>query len=179
MPGWLDVTVRLSRAPVVSIASIRGRARGAGSEFILACDLRFCITRGSPCLASLRWARASFRAAVPWPGSPGWLDVGVRWRFCSSPTTSTADAPNECGYVNRAIADNELDAEVEAMALRLAAFDRDGDRTNQSTRRSGDAAARQRVSARAAGFPSGVRTPRDPWPDCPDWRNWASTSTAT
>jgi enoyl-CoA hydratase/carnithine racemase len=42
-PGtaWLDLLARLSRAPVVSIASIRGRARGAGSEFILACDIRF------------------------------------------------------------------------------------------------------------------------------------------
>jgi enoyl-CoA hydratase/carnithine racemase len=38
---WLDVLVRLSRCPVVSIAAIRGRARGAGSEFALACDLRF------------------------------------------------------------------------------------------------------------------------------------------
>src|SRR6476659_1106969 len=41
MHPWLDLTVRLARAPVVSIASIRGRARGAGSEFVLACDLRF------------------------------------------------------------------------------------------------------------------------------------------
>src|SRR6476469_7713730 len=41
MPAWIDVLVRLSRAPVVSIASIRGRARGSGSEFVLACDLRF------------------------------------------------------------------------------------------------------------------------------------------
>src|SRR4029450_10690966 len=41
MNAWLDLLVRLSRAPVLSIASIRGRARGAGSEFVLACDLRF------------------------------------------------------------------------------------------------------------------------------------------
>jgi len=41
MPAWIDVLVRLSRAPVVSIASIRGRASGAGREFMLACDLRF------------------------------------------------------------------------------------------------------------------------------------------
>jgi 1,4-dihydroxy-2-naphthoyl-CoA synthase len=42
-PGraWLDLLRRLSRAPVVSIASVRGRARGAGSELVLACDLRF------------------------------------------------------------------------------------------------------------------------------------------
>src|SRR5215472_9038866 len=36
-----DVLVRLSRAPVVSIASIRGRATGVGSELALACDMRF------------------------------------------------------------------------------------------------------------------------------------------
>ena len=36
-----DMLVRLSRAPVVSIASIRGRATGVGSELALACDMRF------------------------------------------------------------------------------------------------------------------------------------------
>src|SRR3977135_2110915 len=41
LSAWIDVLVRLARAPVVSIASIRGRARGAGSEFVLACGLRF------------------------------------------------------------------------------------------------------------------------------------------
>jgi enoyl-CoA hydratase/isomerase-like protein len=41
MDAWRGLLVRLSRAPVVSIASIRGRAGGAGSEFVLACDLRF------------------------------------------------------------------------------------------------------------------------------------------
>src|SRR4051794_8958536 len=41
LSAWIDVLVRLARAPMVSIASIRGRARGAGSEFVLACDLRF------------------------------------------------------------------------------------------------------------------------------------------
>jgi enoyl-CoA hydratase/carnithine racemase len=38
---WVDVLIRLSKAPVISIADIRGRARGAGSEFVLACDMRF------------------------------------------------------------------------------------------------------------------------------------------
>ena len=36
-----DMLVRLSRAPVVSIAAIRGRATGVGSELALACDMRF------------------------------------------------------------------------------------------------------------------------------------------
>jgi enoyl-CoA hydratase/carnithine racemase len=39
--AWQDLLARLSRAPVVRIASIRGRVRGAGSEFVGACDLRF------------------------------------------------------------------------------------------------------------------------------------------
>jgi len=38
---WLDLTVRLSRLPVVSIAVIRRASRGVGQEFALACDLRF------------------------------------------------------------------------------------------------------------------------------------------
>ena len=40
-PAWPDILARLSRAPVVSIAAIRSRCQGAGSEFVLACDLRF------------------------------------------------------------------------------------------------------------------------------------------
>src|SRR6185503_9948033 len=41
MPVWLDLLARLSRSRAVSIALIRGCARGAGSEFLLACDMRF------------------------------------------------------------------------------------------------------------------------------------------
>jgi enoyl-CoA hydratase/carnithine racemase len=41
MPPWLDLTVRLSRLPILSIAVIRGASRGVGAEFALACDLRF------------------------------------------------------------------------------------------------------------------------------------------
>ena len=36
-----DILARLSRAPVASIASIRGRATGVGSELALANDMRF------------------------------------------------------------------------------------------------------------------------------------------
>src|SRR5882672_355787 len=37
----MDTFIRLTRSPVVSIAKIRGRVRGVGSEFVLACDMRF------------------------------------------------------------------------------------------------------------------------------------------
>ena len=38
--AWRDLLVRLSQAPVVTIAVLRGCVRGAGREFALACDLR-------------------------------------------------------------------------------------------------------------------------------------------
>lgn len=41
LPPWPDFLVRLTRAPVVSIALIRGRATGNGSEIALACDMTF------------------------------------------------------------------------------------------------------------------------------------------
>src|SRR5262249_50579573 len=41
LEAWPDILVRLTRAPVVSIALIRGRATGNGSEIALACDMTF------------------------------------------------------------------------------------------------------------------------------------------
>jgi len=38
---YLDNFVRLSRVPAATISEIRGRARGAGSEFVLATGIRF------------------------------------------------------------------------------------------------------------------------------------------
>ena len=41
LPPWPDFLARLTRVPVVSIALIRGRATGNGSEITLACDMSF------------------------------------------------------------------------------------------------------------------------------------------
>src|ERR1700746_1271457 len=46
LPVLLDTFVRLTKSPVVSIAKIRGCVRGASSEFVLACDMRFA-SRGN------------------------------------------------------------------------------------------------------------------------------------
>ena len=92
MHAWLDLTARLSRAPVVSIASIRGRARGAGGEFVLACDLRFA-SRENTVLGRFEVGAGFIPAAVRWPGSPDSLVAAARWRSSSSPTTSTSWCP--------------------------------------------------------------------------------------
>jgi Enoyl-CoA hydratase/carnithine racemase len=41
VPIWTDVVLRLTKAPYITIASIRGRTRGGGNELALACDLRY------------------------------------------------------------------------------------------------------------------------------------------
>ena len=41
LEAWPDILVRVTQMPVVSIALIRGRATGNGSEIALACDMSF------------------------------------------------------------------------------------------------------------------------------------------
>src|ERR1700693_2170908 len=41
LEAWPDILVRITHMPVVSLALIRGRATGNGSEIALACDMSF------------------------------------------------------------------------------------------------------------------------------------------
>jgi enoyl-CoA hydratase/carnithine racemase len=120
---WLDVLVRISRAPVVSIAEIRGRARGAGSEFALACDMRF---------ASLERAiLGQFEVgvgAVP-GGNPMVRLAGLMGRGRAMEVVLGADdfpgaLAERYGYVNRALPDGELTGFVDELAQRLAGFEK-------------------------------------------------------
>ena len=120
--AWLDLLVRLARAPVVSIASIRGRARGAGSEFVLACDLRFA-SRENALLGHFEVGTG----VVPGGGPMARLSrlVGRGRALEILLVADDLDGPRaeQYGYVNRVIADDQLDDEVEAIASRLARFD--------------------------------------------------------
>jgi enoyl-CoA hydratase/carnithine racemase len=124
LPAWIDVLVRLTRAPVVSIASIRGRARGAGSGFVLACDLRFA-SRENTVLGQIEMGIG----VVPGDGPMARLTrlVGRGRALEILLVADDLDGPRaeQYGYVNRLIADDRLDDEVDAMALRLARFDHD------------------------------------------------------
>ncbi|MGS0685158.1 enoyl-CoA hydratase/isomerase family protein [Nakamurella sp. GG22] len=121
-PAWVDVLVRLSRAPVISMAAIRGRAQGAGSEFVLACDLRFAsrentlLGRFELGVGATTGGLASLSRLV---GRARALEILL--------LTDDLDGPRaeRYGYVNRLIADDRLDAEVAAMADRLDRFDHD------------------------------------------------------
>jgi enoyl-CoA hydratase/carnithine racemase len=124
MHPWLDLMARLSRAPVVSIASIRGRARAAGSEFVLASDLRFA-SRENTVLGQFE-VGAGF---VPGGGPMARLSrlVGRGRALEILIVADDLDGPRaeQYGYVNRTIPDATLDDEVDAMASRIARFDRE------------------------------------------------------
>src|SRR5262249_58276964 len=114
--------VRLSRAPVVSIAAIRGRARAAGSEFVLATDLRFA-SRDNALLGQFEVATG----LVPGGGPMARLSrlVGRGRALEILLVGDDLDGPRSelYGYVNRAIPDAQLDHEVDAIASRLASFE--------------------------------------------------------
>ncbi len=124
MHAWLDLLVRLSRAPVVSIASIRGRARGAGSEFVLACDLRFA-SRQNTLIGQFEVGMG----VVPGGGPMARLSrlVGRGRALEILLVADDLDGPRaeQYGYVNRVVDDDGLDDEVEEIASRLARFDHD------------------------------------------------------
>jgi enoyl-CoA hydratase/carnithine racemase len=124
LSAWNDVLVRLARAPLVSIASIRGRVRGAGSEFALACDLRFA-SRENALLGQFEVGTG----VVPGGGPMARLSrlVGRGRALEILLVADDLDGPRaeRYGYVNRVIADDRLDDEVEEIASRLARFDHD------------------------------------------------------
>lgn len=124
MHAWLDFLVRLSRAPVLSIASIRGRCRGAGSEFVLACDLRFG-SRENTVLGQFEVGTG----VVPGGGPMARLSrlVGRGRALEILLVADDLDGPRAelYGYVNRLVADDQLDQVVERIATRVARFQRE------------------------------------------------------
>jgi enoyl-CoA hydratase/carnithine racemase len=144
MRSWLELLVRLSRAPVISIASIRGRARGAGSEFVLACDLRFA-SRENSSLGQFEVGIGAVLGSGPAARLSRLVGRGRALEILLVAGDLDGPRAEQYGYVNRAIADDELDDEVEAIAERLASFDHDAiartkayvDRVTRSATRDG------------------------------------------
>ncbi|HEX9096375.1 MAG TPA: enoyl-CoA hydratase/isomerase family protein, partial [Candidatus Dormibacteraeota bacterium] len=121
---WRDFVLRLSSTPVVSIAKIRGRTRGIGNEFVLACDMRFasrqCALFGNPEIGF---------GLVPGGGALEWLPRVVgrsrALEIVLSGDDFAADIAERYGWVNRTLDDDDLDSFVDALGRRLASFDRE------------------------------------------------------
>jgi enoyl-CoA hydratase/carnithine racemase len=118
-----DMLVRLSRAPVVSIASIRGRATGVGSELALACDMRFA-SREKAILSHFEVGAGVVPGGGPMARLPRLMGRGRALEVLLGADDIPGDLAERYGYVNRSFPDAELDAFVESLASRIASFDK-------------------------------------------------------
>jgi enoyl-CoA hydratase/carnithine racemase len=132
-----DMLVRLSRAPVVSIASIRGRATGVGSELALACDMRFA-SREKAILSQFEVGAGVVPGGGPMARLPRLMGRGRALEVLLGADDIPGDLAQLYGYVNRSLPDADLDAFVESLATRIASFDK---RAISETKRFADVAS--------------------------------------
>src|SRR5438034_8348870 len=118
-----DMLVRLSRAPVASIASIRGRATGVGSELALACDMRFA-SRDKAILSQWEVGAGLVPGGGPMARLPRLMGRGRALEVVRGADDIPGDLAELYGYVNRSLPDADLDAFVESLATRIASFDK-------------------------------------------------------
>src|SRR3954470_22213711 len=119
-----DMLARLSRAPVVSIASIRGRATGVGSELALASDMRFA-SREKAILSQWEVGAGLVPGGGPMARLPRLMGRGRALEVLLGADDIHGDLAERYGYVNRSLPDAELDGFVEALAMRIASFDKE------------------------------------------------------
>ena len=120
---WPDMLVRLSRAPIVSIAKIRGRATGCGSELSLACDMRFA-SREKAILGHFEVGAGIVPGGGPMARLPRLMGRGRALEVLLAADDIPGDLAERYGYVNRSLPDAELDAFVDSLAKRIASFDK-------------------------------------------------------
>ena len=118
-----DMLTRLSWAPVVSIASIRGRATGVGSELALACDMRFA-SREKAVLSQWEVGAGLVPGGGPVARLPRLIGRGRALEVLLTADDIHGELAERYGYVNRSILDSALDGFVDALARRIASFDK-------------------------------------------------------
>ena len=123
LPILVDTFVRLTRSPVVSIAKIRGCVRGVSSEFVLACDMRFA-SRDNTRLGQPEVGVGLHPGGGGTERLPRLVGRGRALEIVLGANDFDGDTAERYGYVNRAFPDAELDGFVDALARRIASFDR-------------------------------------------------------
>lgn len=119
---WPDFLVRLTRLPVASIALIRGRATGNGSEITLACDMSFA-SRERTIISQWEVGVGMVAGGGPMARLPLLIGRNRALEVLLSSEDISADRAENYGYINRALPDAELDTFVDALASRIARFD--------------------------------------------------------
>jgi len=123
LPILTDTFVRITRSPVASIAKIRGCVRGASSEFVLACDMRFA-SRENTLLGQPEVGVGVHPGGGGTERLPHLVGRGRALEIVLGANDFDGDTAERYGYVNRALPDAELDGFVDTLARRIASFDR-------------------------------------------------------
>lgn len=123
LPPLPDMLVRLSRSSVVTIAMIRGRATGVGSELALACDMRFA-SREKAELSQFEIGAGFTPGGGPMSRLPRLMGRGRALEILLGGNDINGDVAERYGYVNRALPDALLDKFVDKLARRIASFDK-------------------------------------------------------
>lgn len=123
LEAWPDILVRISRAPVISIASIRGRATGNGSEILLSCDISF-VSREKTIISQWEAAAGLIPGGGPMARLPRAIGRSRALEVLLSSDDLSGDMAELFGYVNRSLPDAELDGFVDALARRISSFDK-------------------------------------------------------
>lgn len=118
-----DMLVRISKAPIVSIALIRGRATGVGSELALASDMRFA-SREKAILSQWEVGAGFVPGGGPMARLPRLMGRGRALEVLLGSDDVDGDLAEKYGYVNRSFDDDKLDPFVDALATRISGFDR-------------------------------------------------------
>jgi enoyl-CoA hydratase/carnithine racemase len=123
MHPWPDVLTRLSKLPVVTIASIRGRATAAGSEFVLSCDMRFA-SREKAILSQVEVGMGAVPGGNPMGRLSRLMGRGRAMEVILAADDFSGDMLEKYNYVNRVLPDAELDSFVDKLARRIAGFEK-------------------------------------------------------
>jgi len=123
LEAWPDILVRITRAPVVSIAKIRGRATGNGSELSLACDMTF-VSREKALLSQWEVGVGMVAGGGPMARLPRLIGRARALEVLLGSDDIRGDLAEAYGYVNRSLPEAELDGFVDALAIRISSFDK-------------------------------------------------------
>ena len=123
MQFYTQLHVRLARVPVATIAEIDGRARGAGSEIALACDMRFGSLEGA-ILGQFEVATGTVPGGNPMARLAGLMGRGRTLEAILGASDFDGATAERYGYINRALPRADLRAFVNGIAERIASFDK-------------------------------------------------------
>jgi enoyl-CoA hydratase/carnithine racemase len=120
--AWVDITVRMSKLNAVTIAAIRGITRGAGSELVLAMDMRFASVEKAK-LAQVEIALKAVTGGGASGRLPSLVGRGRTMEILLGGEDFDGALAERYGYVNRAIPDAEFEDFVTAFARRVSGWD--------------------------------------------------------